>query len=173
MKELRQKEGLSLIELAKASGVQIATLSRIEHDKMTGTVEAHAKIAYTLNTSLSDFYRGIKTESNPIEAPVKEEAPEVVTQGDISSQLLTKDVSSKKLLPTLLTIEPNGKSTIDKAKFAAEEFIYMLKGSVEIIVGDKTYKLSEGNAFYFNANEPHYFQNLRKTQAKLICVRTQ
>lgn len=173
MKELRQKEGLSLIELAKSSGVQIATLSRIEHDKMTGTVEAHAKIAYTLNTSLSDFYRGIKVASNPIEAPIIEKTPEIITHDNVSSQLLTKDVSSKKLLPTLLTIEPNGKSTIDKAKFSAEEFIYMLKGSIEVTVGNKTYKLSEGNAFYFNANEPHHFKNLRKTKAKLICVRTQ
>jgi len=173
MKKLRKKEGLSLSELATASGVQIATLSRIEHDKMTGTVEAHAKIAYTLNTSLCDFYRGIKVKSNPIEAPVEDKTLEVVTQGGTSSQLLTKDVSSKKLLPTLLTIKPSGKSTIDKAKSAAEEFVFMLKGSVEITVGDSSYRLSEGNAFYFNANEPHHFKNLRKTKAKLICVRTQ
>jgi len=173
MKELRKKEGLSLSELATSSGVQIATLSRIEHDTMTGTVEAHAKIAYTLNTSLSDFYRGIKIESNPIKAPVEGKSLKVITQGDVSSQLLTSDVSSKKLLPTLLTIKPYGKSTLDRTKFSAEEFVYMLQGTITVTVEDKTYKLSKGNTFYFNANEPHQFKNLSKIKAKLICVRTQ
>lgn len=173
LRELRQKQGLSLIELAKLSGQQIATLSRIEHDRMTGTVATHAKVAYFLNISLSEFYKGIIVESNPLKAPSEEEIPEVVTQGSATAQLLTKNISTKKLLPTLLAIEPEGETAKEKSESITEEFVYVLKGSVEITVGDKTHKLAEDNAFYFNANEPHYFKNLRKTKAKLICVRTQ
>jgi len=172
LRELRQKQGLTLQELAKLSGQQISTLSRIEHNKMTGTIATHAKVAYFFDISLSEFYKGIKVESSPIKVPFEENIPEIVTQGDTTSQLLTKNISNKKLLPTLLTIEPEGKTTKEKVKSGSEEFVYALKGSVEITIEDKTYKLSEGNTFYFNANKPHYFENLRKTKAKLICVRT-
>lgn len=177
LKKLRQKQGLSLIELAKASGVQIATLSRIEHDKMTGTVEAHAKIAYILNVSLAKFYQGIEINSNPLKSllksPQEVEIPNVVIQGDASSKLLTTNTSSKKMFPTLLTIAAEGKSTIEKSESITEQFVYVLMGSVGVTVGTKTFRLNEGNTFYFNANEPHFFRNLRKAKAQLICVRTQ
>ena len=38
VKELRKARNMSLSELAKLSGVQIATLSRIENLKMIGTL---------------------------------------------------------------------------------------------------------------------------------------
>jgi len=173
LKGLRQKQGLSLVELAKASGVQIATLSRIEHNKMAGTVDTHAKIAYILNVSLAEFYQGIEIKSNPLKSPQEEEIPDVVIQGDASSKLLTKNISSKKMLPTLLTIAAEGKTSIEKSESKAEQFVYVLMGSVTVTVGTKTFRLNEGNAFYFNAHEPHYFRNLWKAKAQLICVRTQ
>ena len=38
IKKLRTLKKISLTELSKESGVQIATLSRIEHGQMTGTL---------------------------------------------------------------------------------------------------------------------------------------
>jgi len=77
------------------------------------------------------------------------------------------------MLPTLLTIADEGKTTIEKSESIAEQFVYVLKGTVTITVGTKTFRLKEGNAFYFNAHEPHHFRNLWKAKAQLICVRTQ
>jgi len=60
MKSLREEKGITLTKLSRQSGVQLATLSRIENDVMTGTLEVHAKIAITLGVELSDLYKNIR-----------------------------------------------------------------------------------------------------------------
>ncbi|MCK5178412.1 MAG: helix-turn-helix transcriptional regulator, partial [Candidatus Omnitrophica bacterium] len=56
LRELRMAQGMSLSGLAEKSGVQIATLSRIEHLKMTGTVESHMNIARALDIDITQLY---------------------------------------------------------------------------------------------------------------------
>ena len=50
---------MSLSQLAKTTGIALATLSRIEHNKMTGTIETHYRISKALGLSLSDFFKDI------------------------------------------------------------------------------------------------------------------
>jgi transcriptional regulator with XRE-family HTH domain len=45
IKSQRLKRRLTLTELSLKSGVQLATLSRIENNKMSGTVKSHKSIA--------------------------------------------------------------------------------------------------------------------------------
>jgi transcriptional regulator with XRE-family HTH domain len=62
IKSIRKEKKLSLTQLAELSGVQLATLSRIEHNKMCGTLESHARIAIALKISLSELYSDVKLE---------------------------------------------------------------------------------------------------------------
>ena len=63
IKELREEKNISLADLSKRSGVEIATLSRIENKKMVGTLESHARIAYSLDVELYQLYQDIKLTS--------------------------------------------------------------------------------------------------------------
>ena len=60
IKELRQNKNISLTALSEKSGVQIATLSRIENDKMTGTIETHALLAKALNVGLDEIFKDMR-----------------------------------------------------------------------------------------------------------------
>jgi len=59
IKQLRKQAKMSLSQLAKVSGLQLATLSRIEHDKMVGTIETHYRISKALSLSLSDYFKNV------------------------------------------------------------------------------------------------------------------
>ena len=50
IKQLREAQKMTLTELSEKSGVQLATLSRMENMKMTGTLESHIAIAQTLGS---------------------------------------------------------------------------------------------------------------------------
>lgn len=65
IKAIRKAKKLSLTKLSELSGIQLATLSRIEHDKMTGTLETHARIALVLEISLSELYSDVQLKSDP------------------------------------------------------------------------------------------------------------
>lgn len=66
LKEIRKEKKVRLITLAELSGVQLATISRIENNKMTGTLETHAQLAYALGVELVDLYRDISIQNSPI-----------------------------------------------------------------------------------------------------------
>jgi len=59
VKFYRLKNNFNLMTLSKMSGVQLATLSRIENNKMVGTLESHLRIATALQIELMDLYKNI------------------------------------------------------------------------------------------------------------------
>ena len=70
IQQIRKIRKMSLTELAQSSGVQIATLSRIENGKMTGTLGSHMNIAKALGVDITEIYQGLQ-ENAP--APIKAE----------------------------------------------------------------------------------------------------
>jgi transcriptional regulator with XRE-family HTH domain len=51
-----------------------------------------------------------------------------------------------------------------------EEFVYVLKGSVEIKVGDNINVLKKGESLHFNSGIKHDLKNVGKTDAELIVI---
>ena len=60
LRQLRLKKNMTLKELAKVSGVQIATLSRMEHNRMTGHLNSYEKIAKAYGMKLSELFKEIE-----------------------------------------------------------------------------------------------------------------
>jgi transcriptional regulator with XRE-family HTH domain len=173
VKELRKKVNMPLQELAQKSGVQIATLSRIEHQKMSGTLDSHMAIAKALGVELTDLYTDIIREGKTVEVQTKRNTSEVFTHSENSSyEILTNNVLSKRMMPTLLKIEPAGSTKTEQNKPGSEKFIFVLDGKLEAQIGDEKHNLNKNNTLYFNASVPHSFNNLGKSTARLLCVAT-
>ena len=69
--------------------------------------------------------------------------------------------------PILLTLKAGG-STYPDTPHEGEEFGYILKGSVSIHLGKKTYHAKKGESFYYTADKKHYLSS--KNGAMLIWV---
>ena len=85
LKELRKSKGISLTELAQRSGVQIATLSRIEHMKMTGTIESHMNIAKALGVDITQLYTDIIQSEDKVELKTSKSTSDVFVHNNKSS----------------------------------------------------------------------------------------
>jgi mannose-6-phosphate isomerase-like protein (cupin superfamily) len=51
---------------------------------------------------------------------------------------------------------------------AAEEGGVVLKGHVEVTVGDQRRVLGPGDAYYFNSRLPHRFRNVGEEEAEIV-----
>ena len=165
---------MSLSELAKLSGVQIATLSRIENLKMIGTLESHINIAKALGIDITQFYQEL-TEKQAAASPKEKDiqATETFSYNDKASyEILTGSVLSKKMMPVVLKIEAGGRTNPEENPAGAEKFIFVLEGAVQAFVGEKTYSLSKHNTLYFDASIKHYFVNSGRNVARVISVVT-
>jgi len=63
IKKLRKEKKLTLTDVSEQSGIQLATLSRIENNKMTGSVKSHVKIAKTLGLRPSQLFEEFEKDS--------------------------------------------------------------------------------------------------------------
>lgn len=73
---------------------------------------------------------------------------------------LTSPNNYKQKEPTLVKLNKNANSGDDAAQHFGQEFIYILKGAIELKINDKYYILKKGDSMYFDSSLPHYFKNI-------------
>ena len=176
LRALRAAQQVTLVELAKASGVDAATISRIETGKMSGTLHSHIRLATALGRKITDLYAGIEEErakdAVTVQPPSQSKDVSVYQAGKLSVSMLTTDILRKKLMPVLITIEPGGTTHKEEAKVGTEKFLYMLEGTLEARVGEATHTLKRGSSLYLDASIPHSLKNAGHTVAKCLSVVT-
>lgn len=166
---LRKEKKLSLTELSQKSGVQLATLSRIENNKMTGTLESHRAIADALDIQFVNLYSNVyKSPSTEVDLPTLAETGKHA--GEAYYEILTKNSSLKKMLPLIIKIEP--KREIKESASDGEKFIFVLEGEIEVDMANQKYRLKKNSTIYLDVVIEHVIRNLRNTPSKLLCVKT-
>ena len=173
VKQLRKTKKLTLVEVAKSTGIDQATLSRIENGVMTGTVSSHMKLAEVLGISLPDLYKDVLAkQGEPKERAVKERLETFSNSSGAVAELLTTGVLQKKMMPIVLKIRAGGRTAVEELQSGSERFVYILKGSVELVAEKSTHPLKTGECLYFNASLPHHFRNTSKSECQILSVLT-
>jgi transcriptional regulator with XRE-family HTH domain len=173
IKTLRKMRDLTLTDVAKKTGIDQATLSRMENGLMVGTIHSHMRIANALGIPLPDLYKD--TLDKLSETKEKSFTKKIETfshAGGAVAELLTSGILQKKMMPVLLKIKPKGYTETEEYPRFTERFAYVMKGEIEIVVGKEQKTLKEGETFYFDAGQPHCFKNNSKTEAWCLSVMT-
>ena len=172
IRTLRKERGLSLEQVSAKSGVALATLSRIENGRGSGTFRTHQKIAEAFGLPLPDLYRDLRLSEQET-TPMSSHSDEVETftyDEKASAIFLAKQVSGRQMLPQMITLQPGGETALEQYSAGTERWIFSLEGTVDVTVGSKSYRLTMGGTLYFKASLPHRFKNQEQTVAKIISV---
>lgn len=173
---LRKAQKVTLVELAKSSGVDTATISRIETGRMTGTLECHVRLTTALGVKITDLYAGIEEartkDAATFQPPSASKEAYVHTAGRYALTMLTTDVMRKKLMPVLLTVEPGGSTHREEARVGTEKFLYVLDGTLEARVGEATHLLRKGSSLYLDASVLHQLKNVGPRSARCLTIVT-
>lgn len=171
--KLRKSKKMTLLGLSNDSGVALATLSRMENGKMTGTLESHIKICKALDTNLPDLYKDLSSSKKTIELrPRTARADIFIHDNKAASEMLASNFMNKKMMPILIKIGKSGRTHGEETKSGVEKFVYILEGKVDANIGDNKYTLVKGDTLYFESSLPHYFRNSGSGEARLISVTT-
>lgn len=171
--KLRKAKKMTLLELSNESGVALATLSRIENGKMTGTLESHMNICKALEINLPDLYKDLSASRKTVEMRPKAVRADVfVHDNKAASEMLASNFMNKKMMPVLVRIGKSGRTHSEETKSGVERFIYILDGKIEANVGSNKYNLVKGDTLYFESSVPHHFNNNGIGEARFISVTT-
>ena len=173
IRNLRKAKHLTIVEVAKGTGIDQATLSRIENGKMTGTLDSHRRIAEVLGLRLPELYDTVMRQiAETKDKKILKKFETFSHAGGAVAELLTTGVLQKKMMPVLLKIKGKGRTETEEYSSMTERFIYVLKGEVEAIFGKQTSRLKQGESLYFNASAPHHFMNKLRTECWILSVIT-
>ena len=169
--KLRKEKRMTLLELSEKSGVALATLSRVENGKMTGTLKSHIKICEALGIALTDLYKELPSSRKKVEVKSRAAEPKVsIHDRKSASIMLASDIQNKKMLPLLITIARAGRTNTEETMHGVEKFIYVVSGKIEANIGEDKYLLGSGDTVYFDSSAPHYFKNIANGESRLISI---
>src|ERR1700722_1886344 len=170
LRQLRAAKGLSLQELANASGVSRATLSRIENGEVSPTAETLGALASAYAMTIS---RILAPAERPFQALVAR-AEQSVWQ-DPSHGFTRQIVSppSGALSVEIVRCELAANQTISYEKppvAGLEHHLTMLKGALTVTVEGETYALREGDCLRYRLFGASRFETGRSVAIYLIVL---
>jgi DNA-binding transcriptional MerR regulator/mannose-6-phosphate isomerase-like protein (cupin superfamily) len=166
LRQLRMKRRLSLAQVAKAVGISLGFLSALERSHMSASVGTLRKLARFYKTKILDFFD--PTESNS--RLVRPERRKVLQAGPgVRMELLAW--GNTVMEPHLFRVAPNSGSG-ESYTHEGEEFLYILRGELQISLEDEEYRLKPGDSFYFESATPHRWRNPGRTETWILWVNT-
>jgi len=166
MTQLRQARKISFEQLAKTTGFSQRYLKEIEEGFAIPPVSAVIQIAKALSVDSGSF---LSAEEQEASQRRRRESFYKRTQA-YSYKTLTPDAEEKHMKAFLVTIDPKQDHKMVEYRHEGEEFLYVLKGHVEVMVGENQNLLKKGETLHFNSDITHKLRNLSNEEAKLLVV---
>jgi transcriptional regulator with XRE-family HTH domain len=164
IKKTRQKKKISLDQIANDTGCSIDYLKKIETGKVIPPVGTLLQISRAL-----EIDSGLLLKESV--STVKERAKAYTKRTDnYAYTTLTPGAKNKHLKAFRVTIDAMKDHKGVGYQHEGEEFVYALKGQVEITVGDHLNVLKEGESLHFNSGIRHKIANVGKKKAVLLVI---
>jgi transcriptional regulator with XRE-family HTH domain len=175
IRDLREKRGFSLQDMANRTGYSSAILSQIENHMVSPPLGSLIKLAKALEVKVGIFFGDEPRESYAIVRKDERRSisrfasKEGVSYG-YSYESLGFDKKDRHMEPFLVTLEP---ATVKSEKLSThdgEEFIFVLEGEMEAILGTHKDILSAGDCIYYDSTIPHKVQCHRDVPTRILAV---
>ena len=166
LRQLRARRGLSLAQVAEAVGISIGFLSALERSQMSGSVGTLRKLARFYKTNILEFFDANGANSRQVRPSERK-----VLEAGIGVRMELLAWGNTVMEPHLFRIAPEAGSG-DSYTHEGEEFIYVLRGDLEISVEGEEYRLKPGDSFYFESATPHRWKNPGRKETLVLWVNT-
>lgn len=167
---VRETAGISQRELARRVGVSNGTISQIEKGNSDPSVGLLKQILDGLQLSIADFFEERIQPRQKVFFTQDEFVD--VGSGNVNFFQMGPSTAGRQI-QFLKEIYQVGASTGHKSLIhEGEEAGFILKGQLEVTVGDQRRILSAGEGYYFNSTTPHSFRNIANEPCELISACT-
>jgi len=160
LRRIRTERGVTLTELSEATGISKSTLSRLENGQRKPSLELLLPLAQAHRVPLDDLVG----------------APEV---GDPRIRLKPRRVNGRTVVP--LTRQPGAvqawkivipatQSDPQPRAHDGYEWLYVLTGRLQLVLGDQQIVLGPGEVVEFDTTLPHWFGSTGEEPAEVLSI---
>ena len=176
LREERERQGVSLTELAARIGVSKSLVSQIERDKVTPSVGTLYALVTQLGLTMGDVFPADGPQA-PAPAPpagplASPDTRAVITlESGVRWERLT--TGRDPLVEFLYVVYPPGATSCPEdwlMRHGGKEYGYVISGRLGVRVGFDDYELGPGNSISFDSSSPHRLRAIGDEPAEAIWV---
>ena len=169
IKQIRNKNDLTLEELASRCELTKGFLSQLERNLTSPSIQTLEDIAEALGMSFSEFFK----DEEEVQIVFKAEDVFVDEKELSTIHWIVPNAQKNMMEPILLELKPQGESQVIYPH-DGEEFGYVLSGRVMLYREHhaKGTLVRKGETFYMNGNDEHYLKNESNQNAMVLWVCT-
>lgn len=171
VRQLRARRRLTVRELAARSGISHSTISLIERDRTSPTIETLAALANALGTTLVALFQNNASSIPYSPFYTKEDSAEKESRMIISYRVAGINHPNRLIIMMYETYEV-GSDTSGDFSHTSQEARFVIDGEIEVTVGSMTKVLGPGGAYYFDSILSHRFRNVGNKNAVIISAVT-
>jgi len=177
IKKLRLAKKLTLQAVAKETGFSPALISQIENNNVSPPIATLSKIAKFFDVKIGLFFADEEEECRYeiVRANERKAIPRVISRAGTSQGYSYESLSfhkqNKKMEPFLLSIT---EKALEENTYShdGEEFLFVMKGTAELILDERRFVLNEGDCVYFDSSMRHRLLSKHGDEVKVLAVVT-
>lgn len=168
IRDLRLACDLTQEELADRCELTKGYISQLENELTSPSIATLIDILSALGTDLKEFFADTDGEEK-----ISFEKNEFIEKRTASYVLnwLVPNAQKNEMEPIHMRLYA-GAETDEDVPHEGEEFGYVLKGEIVLVVGKKKTKIKKGESFYFRSTKVHKIINKSSSDAEFIWVST-
>jgi transcriptional regulator with XRE-family HTH domain len=176
LRALRRQNQLSLEQLGQRTGLTKSYLSKLERAVSAPSISTILKLAQAYGLGVAQLI-GSNDEDHDESISVvrRDEREPLVRHGDKLGYRYQAMAGKRhvKVMDPFIVYPPRAHEARDAAfPHSGEEFMLVLKGSVHIRIGEKSFQLDEGDSVYFDSELPHSICTVGEVDAEVLVVAT-
>ena len=166
IRELRILNGLTQEELADRRELSKGFISQLENDVTSPSIATLEDILQCLGMTISEFF---SRDAEPPQTVFGEEDYFEKKDDELGNATtwIIPNAQKNIMEPIRLSLKAGG-STYPDNPHEGEEFGYVLKGEIVIVLGKERYKAKAGESFYYTPDRKHYITS--KKGAEILWV---
>lgn len=172
IKLIRREKGLSIDELSNLTGFDVDLLSRIENCQVQPQLGTAIKLSKALDSAFGRLVSGVGEKLYSI---TRRNEQKIVSRST-SQKGKEQAYIYKSLAPEVkgrhmesLIVQLNEVQDPDISVHEGEEFIYVIDGTVALVINDEKFELEPGDSAYYLSTTPHMI-TAKKGKATILAV---
>lgn len=163
LKQLRLRRAITLADLSGQTGISISTLSRLEAGLRRPTLEQLLPLARAHGVTLDEL-----VDAPPTGDPRVNLRP-VACQDGATVLPLTRRPGGVQAYKFILP-RSTGATLPQMHSHEGYDWVYVLNGTLHLILGDQDLLLAPGEAAEFDTRTPHWFGATTKTSVEFLSL---
>ncbi|MEL7258535.1 MAG: XRE family transcriptional regulator [Pseudomonadota bacterium] len=174
VREFRKGRNMTVADLAKATGLSVGMLSKIENGVTSSSLTTLQVLSAALSVPITAFFRRFEESREAVHVKAGE-ALEIEREGTRAGHQynllghIGGNNSGVVVEPYLISLNEES-DVFPTFQHEGIELLYMLDGEVLYRHGDETFHLKPGDSLFFDADAPHGPEELIKLPARYLSV---